>query len=123
MKVLAALILLSAACVPGGAQTKDPNVPPDNSKVNQRDRNSTAATADRQKPNKADRTLAQEIRKAIVADKNLSTYAHNVKVIVQNGTVTLKGPVRSEQERQAVLAKARAVAGDAKVVDELSIAS
>ena len=78
----------------------------DNTKVNQRDRNKSEPTADQQKETPADRQLAQQIRKAIVKDKSLSTYGHNIKVITQNGMVTLKGPVKSEEEKQAVEAKA-----------------
>lgn len=78
----------------------------DNTKVNQRDRNSNESTADQQKENRSDRDITQQIRKAIVKDKSLSSYAHNVKVITQNGMVTLKEPVRSEDEKMAVAAKA-----------------
>ena len=95
---------------------------PDNTKVNQRDRNAGEVTADQQKMNPADRELTRNIRRSIMADKSLSTYAHNVKIISQNGAVTLKGPVRSNDEKQAVLAKAVAVAGSAdKVTDQMSV--
>ena len=57
-------------------------------------------TADQQKENAADRELTQKIRRALVQDKTLSTYAHNVKVIAQGRQVTLKGPVRSEEEKK-----------------------
>ena len=62
------------------------------------------------------------MHRAIVADKSLSTYAHNVKVITENGSVTLKGPVRSEEERKTVEAKAVEVAGRDHVANELTIA-
>jgi len=79
---------------------------PDNTRVNQHDRQKDAVTADQQKENSADRDLAKKVRRAIVTDKSLSTYAHNVKVIVQSGTVTLKGPVRSAEDRKAIEEKA-----------------
>ena len=79
---------------------------PDNTKVNQRDRDKSQPTADQQKENKSDRELASKVRRALVQDKSLSTYAHNVKVVAQDGMVTLKGPVHSDQEKQAVEAKA-----------------
>jgi len=82
----------------------------DNTKVNQRDRDKSEPTADQQKENKSDRDLAKEIRRAITKDKSLSTYAHNVKIIAENGTVTLKGPVRSDDEKKAIEAKAAEVA-------------
>ncbi len=95
---------------------------PDNTKVNQRDRSPSEPTADQQKMNKTDRDLASSIRKSIMDDKSLSTYAHNVKVISQDGTVTLKGPVKSEEEKKSVMTKATEVAGSAaKVHDEMSV--
>ena len=73
--------------------------------------------------NASDRDLTRRIRRALVKDKSLSTYAHNVKVVSQDGTVTLKGPVRSEAEKAAVEAKANEVVGsNGKVVNELSVA-
>jgi osmotically-inducible protein OsmY len=57
-----------------------------------------------------------------MADKSLSTYAHNIKIISQNGAVTLKGPVKSDSEKQAVIGKAAAVAGTDRVTDQLSVA-
>ncbi len=93
----------------------------DNTKMNQRDRNPNEPTADQQQNNRSDRELTQQVRKAIEADKSFSTYAHNVKVITQNGQVTLKGPVRSEEEKHAVESKAAEVAGEGKVVSELTV--
>jgi hyperosmotically inducible periplasmic protein len=91
---------------------------PDNTKTNKQNQ----PTADQQKGNAADRDLTKQIRKSIMADKSLSTYAHNVKVISQNGVVTLKGPVRSEDEKKAIESKATAVVGDSsKVNDEMSV--
>src|SRR3977135_2511199 len=65
---------------------------PDNTKRNQRDRDKNSPTADNQKMNAADRELTKKIRAAIHDDKSLSTYAHNIKTIAQDGKVTLKGP-------------------------------
>ena len=90
---------------------------PDNSANNKRHTN----TADKQSNAPADREAARKIRQSVIADKNLSTYAHNVKIIVQDGSVTLKGPVRSEEEKSAVEAKAAAVAGEGKVTSELTV--
>ncbi|HWF39361.1 MAG TPA: BON domain-containing protein [Candidatus Acidoferrales bacterium] len=93
-------------------------VAPDNSKQNQ-DRN--APTADQQKTDKSDRLMTQKIRKSIMADKSLSTYAHNVKVISQNGKVTLRGPVHSEQEKATVESKAADVAGKDNVTSYIDV--
>ena len=92
----------------------------DNTKMNQADRNDQP-TADQQNNNPSDRELTQHVRRAIMEDKSLSTYAHNVKIISQNGVVTLKGPVRSDDERRAIEAKANEVAGKDKVVNELTV--
>ena len=71
--------------------------------------------------NTTDRALTKQIRQSIMSDKSLSTYAHNIKIISQNGAVTLKGPVKSDDEKKAVLAKATAVAGTDKVTDQVSV--
>jgi hyperosmotically inducible periplasmic protein len=91
---------------------------PDNTKTNQ-DR--SAPTADQQKMNTADRETTRNIRKSIMADKSLSTYGHNVKVITQNGKVSLRGPVHSNQEKENVESKAAAVAGKENVTSYVDI--
>lgn len=123
MKIHGAIlaIALGAACLI--AQNTDSNgVKPDNTKVNQQDRAANQPTADRQKNNASDLDLTKNIRRSIIEDKSLSTYAHNVKVISQNGIVTLKGPVKSETEKSAIVSKAVSVAGGAdKVIDQMSV--
>jgi len=104
------------------AQSTDTKPKPDNTAVNKRDRNPDEAAADQQKMNKADRALTARIREALMADKNLSTYAHNVKIISQDGTVTLKGPVRSDDEVKSIMAKAIEGTGSAdKVINQMSV--
>jgi len=117
-----AILALSLASAIGlVAQDPAPQTKPDNTKVNQRDRNKNEVTADQQKQNSSDVQLTKNIRRAIVKDKSLSTYAHNIKIIAQDGTVTLKGPVHSDQEKQAVVAKATEIAGAGNVKDEISV--
>jgi hyperosmotically inducible protein len=112
--------LLSLASRTASAQ--DSTAPAaDNTKVNQRDRDKAQPTADQQKESQPDREVARKIRRSIVQDKTLSSYAHNVKVIAQNGMVTLKGPVRSDEEKNAVEAKAAEVAGADKVTNQLEV--
>jgi osmotically-inducible protein OsmY len=106
------LWLSLALAVPIAAQA------PDNTKANKADQ----LSADTQKNNKNDLAITRDIRRAIIADKNLSTYAHNVKVITEKGEVTLKGPVRSEEERKTIEAKAIEVAGQGRVANELTVA-
>ena len=116
--VLASL-LLSPAVPAGYAQDKGTQV--DNTKMNSRDRDKSQVTADQAKQNLPDREIMQQIRKAIVADNSLSTYAHNVKVIATHGKVTLKGPVHTEEERSNIEAKATQVAGAGNVVNQISV--
>ena len=94
---------------------------PDNTKANKRDRDKTEPTADRAKDNVNDRDIMQKIRKSIMDDKSLSTYAHNVKIVSQHGKVTLKGPVRSEEEKKSIEQKATEVAGAGNVTDEMTV--
>jgi hyperosmotically inducible periplasmic protein len=107
----------AVTAIPVIAQT-----PADNTKVNERDRAKGAVTADQQKDNTGDRDVTRKIRQSLMKDKTLSSYAHNVKVIAQDGQVTLKGPVRSDDERRTVEAKATEVAGAGHVTNEMSVA-
>jgi hyperosmotically inducible periplasmic protein len=111
---------LLAGPMPGQDSAQQP--PADNSKVNKRDRDKNATTADQQKMNATDRELARKIRSSIMDDKSLSTYAHNIKIVARDGKVTLKGPVRSEEEKSAIEAKATEVAGTGNVINEIQVA-
>jgi hyperosmotically inducible protein len=121
--VLCSGLLFGAAVLASAQEPTSQQASPaaDNTKVNERDRSQNEPTADQQKENRSDRDITQQIRQSIMKDKSLSTYAHNVKVVTQDGQVTLKGPVRSEDEKKAIEAKAAEVAGDGKVTSELNI--
>lgn len=110
-------VSLMAAPIPR-TQDNQQNAP-DNTKKN---KDQTSPTADQQKMNPADRAITQKIRKAVHDDNSLSTYAHNIKIITQDGKVTLRGPVRSEDEKSNLQSKAVAVAGEANVTNQLEIA-
>jgi osmotically-inducible protein OsmY len=119
-RLIAAAALVGALLVPAfSAGAQQP--PPDNTKTNKRDRAKGAATADQQKENGSAREITRQIRSALMDEKTLSTYAHNVKVIT-DGKVTLKGPVRTEDEKKTVEAKATEVAGAGHVINQISIA-
>ena len=90
---------------------------PDNSVTNK----AHPKTADQQPEDTSDRGITKKIRRSVVADKSLSTYGHNVKIITQGGAVTLKGPVRSEEEKKMITAKAAQVVGEDKVTDQLTV--
>ncbi len=114
MKTIILAGILAVSCLSGQE--------PDNTKTNKRDRSEGALTADQQKMNPSDRELARKIRKSVTDDKSLSTYAHNVKIIVRDGTVTLRGPVRTAAEKDEIGKKAVDIAGAAKVTNSLEIA-
>jgi hyperosmotically inducible protein len=121
--LLCSALLLSGGVLAGAQEptSQQPVPAPDNTKINERDRSANEPTADQQKDNRSDRDITQQIRQSIMKDKSLSTYAHNVKIIARNGQVTLKGPVRSEEEKKAIEAKATQVAGENKVTSELNV--
>jgi osmotically-inducible protein OsmY len=106
---------LNAYEAPSQAETAQ--TAPDNSNQN---KNQTP-TADNQSNAQSDRMTTAKIRKAITADKTLSTYAHNVKIITLNGAVTLKGPVKSNEEKQKVASMAANIVSANKVTDELTV--
>ena len=126
MKKLALTLVLSSALLALGnvtmAQDSKP-VAPDNSAVNVRDRDPNAMTAGEQSTAKSDVELTREIRQAVVKDDSLSMLAHNVKIVAANGAVTLRGPVKTEQEKVAIASKAQAIAGPNKVDNQLEVES
>jgi hyperosmotically inducible periplasmic protein len=69
----------------------------------------------------AEYNTSQLIRAAINADGSLSSDAHNVQILTLNGHVTLSGPVASDDEKSAVVAKAEAIVGDLAVADQLYV--
>src|SRR4051812_1249408 len=111
----------SATNTDNSTTSSDSMVPADNTKTN-KDTTNRTRTADDQKENDTDRALTQEIRKGVMADKSLSTYAHNVKIVSMNGTVTLNGVVRTDEEKTAVEQIAAKAAGGDHVVNELKVA-
>lgn len=119
--LLAGASLLLSASLLASPLPQDQQPAPDNTKMNHGDANKGAVTADHQKMNPADREITKKIRSAIFQDKSLSTYAHNVKIVTRNGQVTLKGPVRTEEEKSTVESKAAAVAGQSNVTSEITI--
>lgn len=128
MKNVSVVLLLAALIVVGCSKDSDDKkvaqtAAPDNSGVNVRDRNDQTQTPADQSESEADRTLSQNIRQALTSDDSLSTNGKNVKVITVDGKVTLRGPVKSAQEKAAIAAKAQQVAGVKNVDNQLEIAT
>jgi hyperosmotically inducible protein len=124
MKSKAHVALLIAATLLSGVGAFAQGTAPaaDNTKSNKVDPSNRAMTADDQKNDQSDLKLTQQIRKSVVADKSLSTYAHNVKIVAVGGNVTLTGVVRSKAEKDAVGAKAQAVVQNGSLTNDLKIA-
>jgi osmotically-inducible protein OsmY len=114
---------LSLAFVAGGNMVagQDHDAAADNTRVNKDDRDQSRPTADQAKNDRSDQDLEKNIRRDIVQDKSLSTYGHNVKIVAQHGTVTLRGPVHSEEEKRAIEEHARKYAGDGHINNELTV--
>jgi len=124
VKIISVVAAVAGALLCSGldiqaAQTTPPAA--DNTTVNKAAIKKGLPTADQVKNDLSDREIMQKIRKAVMDDKSLSTYAHNVKIISQNGKVTLKGPVRSNEEKQTIEQKARDVAGVGNVTNQITI--
>jgi hyperosmotically inducible periplasmic protein len=122
LSVLGATLFFGASLLASPVPQSGQQPAPDNTKTNQGDASKDATTADQQKMNPADRNTTRQIRKSIMQDQSLSTYAHNIKIITQDGKVTLKGPVRTADDKANIVAKAVAVAGADNVTDQLQIA-
>ena len=119
---LAASAVLAVSCLahlPASARVSatSAQTAPDNSAQNK----DQGLTADNQTDAKGDRLTTANIRKAIMADKDLSTYAHNVKVVTVNGAVTLKGPVKSDEEKEKVATDAASVVSADKITNHLTV--
>src|SRR5947207_3061814 len=118
MTALAAGILAASRGTLSAAQSQTQVA--DNTKTNKTEKG-RCTTAHQGKNKHSDRAIMQKIRQAVMADKSLSSYAHNVKMIAQGGKVTLKGPVHSEAEKQSIEQKATEVAGAGNVTNEITI--
>ncbi len=92
----------------------------DNTAVNKRDRDSAAKTPLDQNENKLDIGITADIRKRVV-DTKMSVNAQNVKIITQDGKVTLRGPVKTADEKSRIEEIARSVAGENNVDSQLEV--
>jgi hyperosmotically inducible protein len=93
----------------------------DNTKRNASEQNKDTDTAEKQSNSKDDLALTQKIRQAVMKDGSLSMNAKNVKIIAQDGKITLKGPVDSQQEKDTIGTEAGEIAGKDKVDNQLEV--
>ena len=118
-RTLVALACLSAVSI--AAMAADDKTKRDNTATNGRDRSGETQTSGDQSNSSADLKVTQAIRQALMRDDTLSTTAKNIKVITENGQVTLRGPVKNAQEKTKVSQLAKSAAGGAHVVDQLDV--
>lgn len=124
ISILASVLAVPALMIGLQAMAQTPaDTPADNSKSNKQYPSNRGTTADEQKNDATDIDLVKRIRQSVMADKELSTYGHNVKIVAVNGMVTLNGVVRSADEKMQIGKKAASIAGEGHVVDDLKIAS
>jgi hyperosmotically inducible protein len=121
-RLWASALLACVSIAPLAACNNDGAVAADNTAKNERDRGEAAKTPVDQKENEVDLEITQQIRQAVVADDSLSFDAKNAKIITADRIVTLRGPVKSEAERLAIVTKAKAVTGVSRVDDQLEVA-
>ena len=119
-RTLLAVACLSALSLAALAADNE-KAKPDNTATNERDRSGETKTSGDQSNSSADLKITQAIRRALMKDRELSTTAKNIKVITANGQVTLRGPVKSAQEKAKVDQIARSAAGGAQIDDQLDV--
>ena len=115
------LVLTCLSTVTLAAMAADDKTKPDNTAVNERDRSGETQTSGDQSNSSADLKITQTIRQALMKDSELSTTAKNVKIITNNGQVTLRGPVKNAQEKAKIDQLAKSAAGGAKIDDQLEV--
>jgi hyperosmotically inducible periplasmic protein len=113
---LACLSAFSLAALAGNEKTE-----PDNTAVNERDRSGETKTSGDQANSSANLKTTQAIRQALMKDGELSTTAKNIKVITANGHVTLRGPVKTAQEKSKIDQIAKSAAGGAQIDNQLDV--
>lgn len=129
LALIATLLVFGCSKDQGEKNTSDnqvsqsTQVPPDNTGRNVRDRDDATKTPGDQSENEADRTITQNVRKALTDDDSLSTDGKNVKVITNDGNVTLRGPVKTDKEKSEIENKAKQIAGVKRVDNQLEIAT
>ena len=119
-RTLLALGCLSAFSLAAFAADNE-KAKPDNTATNERDRSGETKTSGDQSNSSADLKITQAIRQALMKDRELSTTAKNIKVVTANGQVTLRGPVKSAQEKARVDQIAKSAAGPSRIDDQLDV--
>jgi len=94
---------------------------PDNAARNIRDRGNLTLTPFDQGNSTADRDTTALIRKGILTGKGMSMNARNVKIITVDGRVTLRGPVKTAEEKRRIGEIADGIAQSENVDNQLEV--
>ena len=117
--------LLALACLTAfglaALTADDKTAEPDNTATNQRDRSGETKTSGDQSNSSADLKTTQAIRQALMKDGGLSMTAKNIKIVTASGQVTLRGPVKTAEEKARIDQLAKSAAGRAKVDNQLEV--
>ncbi|WP_394828948.1 BON domain-containing protein [Pendulispora albinea] len=131
-KITVLAILAAAGCERADGKGSEPHksdnaittpAPADNTKNNERDRNTATLTPGDQGENDSDRTITQRIRQSVVKDDAISFSGKNVKIITINGVVTLRGPVDTAKEKEEIATIAQRVDGVKRIDNQIEIAA
>lgn len=110
----------SSSTTPPATRSNSPAA--DNTARNKSDGTNETKTPLDQSQAGIDVRVTADIRRAIMTDSNMSMNAQNCKIITdKSGLVTLRGPVNSQSEKDAIEAKAKAIAGVTKVDNQLEV--
>ncbi len=121
MKTLS-LSILALSILAFSAMAQDNSSPAaDNSGRNERDRSGETKTSGDQSNSSMDTQTTAAIRRAIMHNNSLSMTAKNVKIITENGVVTLRGPVMTAAEKTKIVELAKTHAGTAKIENQLEV--
>lgn len=116
-----ALVLAAVTAVSMTAAAADEKTDADNTAINKRDRSGETNTSGDQSNSSADLKVTQDIRRALMKDDELSMTAKNIKIVTAGGQVTLRGPVKTAQEKTKIAQIAKTAAGGAQIVDQLDV--
>jgi osmotically-inducible protein OsmY len=119
--LLVSLTLVNCDTQTGRVDKKPATADADNTARNERDRNAATQVPTDQAENEADREISANVRKAVVGDDSLSMNAQNIKIVTSSGNVTLRGPVKTDREKEAIEAKAKQVTGVHSVTNLLEV--
>lgn len=119
--ILAMLAFTMTACERSDNRSRSVEQDVDNTGQNVRDRDMNAKTPFDQSESQSDLDITQKIRRALMDDDSLSVNAKNIKIMTNNGVVTLRGPVENSNERDSIARKVKDISGVKRVDNQLEV--